>query len=200
MDDLENTVALIFTFISSVVILIYYLNSKQSNCLDCNSVISHQKENRYRITVNGEENALCKKCFNRRQKQDELVAQNCSCCSKEFTTRMKIHEWDIGSELCFLCSTCNRKGESQLKSNFQLIEVLTDNFIQNNTGVNSLQEYVDSSNIEIDHQNDLNSQEWDNFIVKSTKFPSWKAMEAKALSELYSKQKSSIIDELCKST
>jgi len=36
MDDLENTVTLIFTFISSVVILIYYLNPKQLNYLDSN--------------------------------------------------------------------------------------------------------------------------------------------------------------------
>lgn len=94
MDNVENIIGLIFSLISSVAILIYYLNPKQSTCYDCEASISHRKENRYSVTLNGEENALCKKCFNKHQKQELLPAQNCFCCEKVFTTRMKIHKWE----------------------------------------------------------------------------------------------------------
>jgi hypothetical protein len=196
MNNLEDVIVLVFGAISSVAILIYYLNPKQSKCFDCQSLISHKKENRFVVSIEGEDNALCKKCFNARKRQDALVAQRCSCCSKEFTTRMKIHEWNTFGKSYFLCSSCNRKGDSKLTNNFQLADLLTDEFIRNNTDRNSLQEYVDSSKINIETQSDLDSKDWNNFIVNSSKFESWKEMEAQALHELYSMKRKSIIELL----
>ena len=92
MDNVDNIIVVISSLISAVLILIYYLNPKHSTCFDCKESISHHKEKRFCISVNGEDHALCKKCFDKRQKQEALPVQKCSCCSKSFTTRMKIHE------------------------------------------------------------------------------------------------------------
>ena len=196
MDNLGNLITLVFGGISSIAILIYYLNPNESECFDCQDLISHHKESRYRVTVNNEVKALCKKCSIKRKKQDELVAQNCSCCLKKFTTRMKIHEWETVSRVCFLCSECNRKGKLQLTDKFQLSDVLTDEFIHQYTNANSLQEYFSTSKVKIDHQSDLNSQDWDAFVKETSKFESWKSMEAQALSELYSRNRKVIVEKL----
>ena len=198
MGNLEDTIALVVGAISSIAILIYYLNPKQSKCFDCQSLINHQKVNRFSITINGEDNAICKKCFNKRQKQDALIAQSCSCCSKKFTTRMKIHQWESEGEFYFLCSSCNRKGESKLTDKFQLGDILTNEFIQNNTDKNSLQEYADSSEVKIESQADLESQDWNDYVMDSSKFGSWKAMKIQAESELNSRRRKNIIEVLSK--
>lgn len=118
MDDSNSSIVFICTLISSVFILIYYLNPKQSTCFDCKKVISHNKQNRYSLNIEGEEYVLCKRCYTKRQKQESLIAQECGCCSKALTPRMKIHEWKTRDCSIYLCNDCYKKAERKLKATF----------------------------------------------------------------------------------
>ncbi|WP_016957995.1 hypothetical protein [Catenovulum agarivorans] len=199
MENAGELISSLFALAFSIAAFVYYSNPKKSKCYDCQEVISIHKENRFSLTVNGEEHALCKKCYNKRYKQESLPAQNCFCCGKQFSTRMKILEWDVYPSPCYLCVTCNKKGESKLKTYFLLPEIFPDQFIESHTSFSNLQEYVDSSKIKISEFNDLETEEWNLFVVKTTDFDSWESMKTLALSELYRRHRKQVIEELCKS-
>ncbi|KMT64493.1 hypothetical protein, partial [Catenovulum maritimum] len=65
------------------------------------------------------------------------------------------------------------------------------------TSYNSLQEYVDSSQINISQIDDLETETWNEFVAQTSSFDSWESMKALALGELRSKHKEQVIEELC---
>lgn len=198
MDNFENISSSVLALISAVVIFLYYLNSKKSKCFDCEVLIHHRKLNRYSINIVGEDQALCKACYQKRKKQEALPAVHCSCCLALFTTRMKVHDWSCHDETKFLCSSCNKKASLKLSRTFELSTLLNDSFIDRTTNKTTFSSYVSGFGIPITSQDDLKSKEWNEYIENTSTFGSWKCMEWQALKELELSQRKEIIAEICK--
>ncbi|MBE4267700.1 hypothetical protein CGK63_22645 [Vibrio parahaemolyticus] len=178
--ETNDLIALIFSGIGAVFICIYYMDKKQSVCCECNEVISHRKQNRYTLEKGGAKLALCKKCFNKINKQASLKAQNCSCCKKPFTTRMKISEWKGEFQSYFLCVQCEKKVSKRVENTFLLNQLLSPDFIKKHSNFSDLESMVEYSGVELQTQDDLNSDAWNTFIATNTSFSCWHEMKVGA--------------------
>jgi hypothetical protein len=172
------------------------MNKKESVCRKCQAAISHQKQNRYYVYEGDEKFALCKKCYSKTQKQSTLKAQVCSCCNKQFNTRMKICEWKGSSQTHYLCAACNKKAGEKLRNYFRLDELLSDAFISKFTNFLNLNELVESSGITIETQADLNSEKWNKFVSQNTSFSSWSEMAAVAEALLLERERDTTVSSV----
>jgi hypothetical protein len=75
----------------------------------------------------------------------------------------------------------------QLNGQHPLSEILTDNFITENTKFTSLQDFLEATRFKFDTQDDIDSiidsipeSNWDNFVIQHTSFSSWQEFLAKA--------------------
>ncbi|WP_112478894.1 hypothetical protein [Vibrio variabilis] len=193
----SDIATLVFGVIGAVVIFAYYMNSDKSVCRKCQTVISHQKQNRYSIQEGGKSYALCKKCYNTIQKLEALKAQECSCCQKAFSTRMKICEWQGVSDTYYLCVSCNKKANTRVRQSFTLNELLPSTFIRGCSKYFTFEELVEASSVKIISQSDFNSPKWDSFIAEQTTFSSWAEMASVAESQMLSRESDKVISELC---
>ncbi|ABZ75358.1 conserved hypothetical protein [Shewanella halifaxensis HAW-EB4] len=195
---MENNelIALIFSGIVTLLVCIYYMDKKHSVCCECDEVISHRKQNRYFLEKGGERLALCKKCYNRTNKQASLKAQNCSCCNKSFTTRMKIAELAGEFQSYFLCVKCEKQISKRAESTFLLNQLLSPDFIQKNSSFSDLESMVESSGIQLKTQDDLKLEVWDEFITANTSFSCWHDMKVSAETLMLKKQNDRIIRDM----
>lgn len=109
---------------------------------------------------------------------------------------MKIHKWDAKREVYYLCSTCNKIAQSKLNTKFKLQDVLPDDFIQTHTESSSLELFTKKSGINVQSSADLKSPIWSDYISRHSNFSSWSEMEVQAITELYSRERQKIIDNM----
>ncbi|MFZ6041704.1 hypothetical protein ACOV11_14555 [Vibrio natriegens] len=195
----NGIITLVVSVIGCLAICLYYMDKDKSVCCECKKSISHQKVNRYYFERDGEKLALCKQCYNRSIKQASLKAQECSCCGKSFTTRMKILEWNGKDRTYFLCVTCNGKAIKMVTHHFVLDDVFPSEFIQSCSHFENLNSLVSASNLKLTSQDDFNSSSWDKFVVENTSFSSWSEMKDEAERELLKKQNDNIVAKLSSS-
>ena len=191
--ETNELITLIFSGIGAVFVCIYYMDEKQSVCCECNEVISHRKQNIYTLEKGGEKFALCEKCYNKINKQASLKAQNCSCCNKPFTTRMKISERKGEFQLYFLCVQCEKQVSKRGESTFLLNQLLSPDFIRKYSSFTELESMVECSGVQLKTQDDLKSEAWDKFIIANTSFTSWHEMKVCAETLMLKRQNDKII-------
>lgn len=192
----SDLLALILSGISALFISVYYMNKKQSVCCECDEVISHRKQNSYYLEKGGEKLALCKKCYNSSTKQAALKAQHCSCCSKGFTTRMKISEWQGEYQSYFLCVKCDKLMSKKVERRFLFNELLHPDFIQLHSNYENIESMVSSSGISLSTQEELSSEAWNTFIATNTSFLSWHEMKICAETLMLKRQSDRIVMDL----
>lgn len=200
----KETLELLVTIIGGIFIVIatfiYYTSPKLSTCNRCGKEISIRKKDRYWTKVNGENVALCKSCHNKRpviyytQQKSDVVetpmntspeisnyepAKICYACTVLITSRMKEHSLEISGVEQRLCSKCNRYIKSKVKDDLSFYELLTKEFLTKYSDVKSAEELT----ILYGKTIDLDSDEWNNHILRHTKFHDWEALRDQALKE-----------------
>ncbi|WP_180801066.1 hypothetical protein [Vibrio parahaemolyticus] len=191
--ETNDLIALIFSGIGAVFVCVYYMDKKQSVCCECNEVISHRKQNRYTLEKGGDKLALCRKYYNKINKQASLKAQSCSCCNKPFTTRMKISEWKGEFQSYFLCVQCEKQVSKRVENTFLLNQLLSPDFIKNHSSFSDFESMVESSGVELKKQDDLNSDAWNKFIAANTTFSCWYEMKISAEALMLQRQNDIIV-------
>jgi len=192
----NDLIALVFSGIGSLFICAYYMNKKKSICCECKEVISHQKQNRYYLEKDGEKFALCKRCYNRSNRQASLKASQCSCCGKEFSTRMKILEWHGEHQTYFLCVSCNGLASKKVNRNFVIDDVFPPEFIQSCSNYDSFEHLAKYSGLSFQSQSDFSADTWNQFVKSNTSFSGWNDMKKQAENQLLQKQNDSIVRAL----
>ncbi|EPW3767825.1 hypothetical protein ACWI58_003234 [Vibrio fluvialis] len=202
-DTFELLIMIIGGMFIVIGTFIYYANPKFSACNRCGKDISIKKKDRYWAKVNGENVAICKSCYNKPLAYGFLhetinkgispspspspivkpfyePSKYCYGCVTEITRRMKAHKiMHLGNEQIY-CSKCNRYISSKIKNDAEMSELLSNEFLDKNSDVKNVQELVSLYGKPID----LKSSEWDNHILRHTKFNDWESLKTKALDEI----------------
>ncbi|WP_219079132.1 hypothetical protein [Vibrio parahaemolyticus] len=104
----------------------------------------------------------------------------CYGCTREITRRMKVHKVELLNTEQNLCSTCNRYIARKIKKDAEINELLNDSFLGKNSDVKSAQELISLYRKPID----LESSEWDNHILRHTRFNDWESLKNESLNEI----------------
>jgi hypothetical protein len=183
MERMDNNIVVgIGLLISNIFILIYYLDKKKSKCYDCKSLISHHKKTVFKISVEGNEYALCKYCYKRRVNTENVTSLPkkqvtfCVCCRDKSTAEV---QGSINYPVCHSCLNSTLESLNKLKYS-TLEDVFDADFIKSVSLFNNIDELIKSSNVEIKKQGDLDSDEWNYFIKNNTNYSSWKKMKKEA--------------------
>nr|PMI83566.1 hypothetical protein BCU37_14240 [Vibrio splendidus]PMK53371.1 hypothetical protein BCT96_23000 [Vibrio splendidus] len=195
--ELEKIPA-IFSLIGAICTLIYYLNRDESKCKFCGKTISHRKVNRYYMTINNKQHAVCKGCSNKKILVSAHHQLSCSCCSKDLSKSNKVHSWQGKKREYHLCTACNAMASKQSRRNFRLDEVLSCDFLQKYTDFHDINHLARKYDGDIEKQDDLNSPNWNQYIINNTHFSSWKEMAEIAQHEMLSLENDDVIKMISK--
>ena len=196
MELSEVVLTIIGAGVLGLITIFYYSTPQYSSCYFCSSTISHKKTDRYYIKVKGKNFAVCEKCNRNNSKETLLTPEFCSCCNVPLKYHTETFSWTTESKTYELCLSCNQKGQSIIDKDFQLSDVLTDDFILENTYCKTLNEYVSASKIKIESQDDLNKNGWNTHVSSTSLFSSWEEMEQKAIEQLMQRERKKVVIEL----
>lgn len=202
-ESFELVITIFGAIFITIATLIYYANPKFSVCNRCGKDISINKKDRYWAKINGQKVAICKSCYNKPfaygfvsdkakvkiSTEPKLTpskpviyepSKYCYGCTREITRRMKVHKVELLNTEQNLCSNCNRYIARKIKKDAEINELLNDSFLGKNSDVKSAQELISLYRKPID----LESSEWDNHILRHTRFNDWESLKSESLNEI----------------
>ncbi len=165
----------------SVWIIYYYSRPSEHECARCKITINH-KADRFKADIQGQTRYICHNCQSQLNeiglivdRNSGLWTQQCQYCKKPFNRHDRRNYIDVRGELFVVCNICvpsiGQNANTPMEG--KLSELLSAEFLSKCSAHTDWQVFIGESGLLPFTQTTMQSQEWNDYVRRTTSFNSW---------------------------